>query len=114
MSDPFLQPGGEPTRPLPPYRLAPPGGGQPPLRAQTGPGVGLPFLPAPAASHSGFYGLPSQQPGLEHGTPPAAAPVSCPKPGRRRSPRAAVFTPQSPALRPWRSKARRASDSRPR
>src|SRR5450830_117603 len=50
MSDPFLQPGGEPTRPLPPYRLAPPGGGQPPLRAQTGPGVGLPFLPAPAAA----------------------------------------------------------------
>ena len=98
MSDPFLQPGGEPTRPLPPYRLAPPGGGQPPLRAQTGPGVGLPFLPAPAASHTGFYGLPSQQPGLEHGTPPAAAPVSMPQAGPPAQPaRSGVHTSESGA-----------------
>ena len=58
MSDPFLQPGGEPSRPLPPYRPAVPSVGRPPLTAPVGPAFGMPLLPAPVASHLGPYGLP--------------------------------------------------------
>jgi len=78
MSDPFLQPGGEPSRPLPPYRPAVPSVGYQPLPAPVGPAFGMPLLPAPAASHLGSYGLPQQPPGYQNAPPPVTAPVTPP------------------------------------